>query len=82
MVVAMLALRTGQKPINLIIMGQALTVFGNPLMAVTLLWLANRRDIMGDHRNGWIANTLGVFGLVLVLVITLRVFLLVRLHFV
>lgn len=82
MAVAMLALRTGQKPIKLIIMGQALTVFGNPLMAVTLLWLANRRDIMGDHRNGWVANTLGVLGLVLVLVIALRVFLLVRLHFV
>jgi len=42
MVVAMLALRTGQKPVKLIIFGQALTVIGNPLMAVTILWLANR----------------------------------------
>ena len=80
MTVAILALRTGQKPIKLIIMGQALTVFGNPLMAVTLLWLANRQDIMGEHRNGWGANILGGLGLVLVLFIAIRVFRLVVLH--
>ncbi|MFV2067325.1 MAG: Nramp family divalent metal transporter, partial [Pirellulales bacterium] len=50
--VALLALRTGEKPINLIIFGQALTVLGNPLMAVTMLWLANQKDVMGDRRNG------------------------------
>ena len=80
MAVAMLAMRSGQKPIKLIIIGQALTVFGNPLMAVMLLWLANRRDIMGEHRNGWLANTLGGLGLVLVLFIAIRVFCLVVLH--
>ncbi|MCF7973117.1 MAG: Nramp family divalent metal transporter [Phycisphaerae bacterium] len=80
MTVAMLALRTGQKPIKLIIMGQALTVFGNPLMAVTILWLANQRDIMGEHRNGWCANILGGLGLVLVVFIAIRVFCLVILH--
>ncbi len=78
--VAMLALRTGQQPIKLIIMGQAITVFGNPLMALTILWLANRRDIMGDHRNGWKANTLGVLGLLLVLFMAVRVFLLICLR--
>jgi Mn2+/Fe2+ NRAMP family transporter len=80
LVVAMLALRTGQKPITLIIMGQAITVFGNPLIAMTILWLANRRDIMGDHRNGWKANVLGGLGLLLVLFIAFRVFMLIRLQ--
>ena len=80
MTVAMLALKTGQKPIKLIIMGQSLTVFGNPLMAVTILWLANQRKIMGEHRNGWMANILGVLGLVLVLFMAIRVFCLVILH--
>jgi len=78
--VAMLALRTGQKPIKLIIMGQAITVFGNPLIAMTILWLANRRDIMGDHRNGWKANALGGLGLLLVLFIAIRVFILICLR--
>jgi len=71
--VALWALNTGEKPVNLIIFGQALTVLGNPLMAVTMLWLANRKDVMGDRRNGWAANILGIIGLVVVLLMALRV---------
>ena len=70
---ALLALRTGEKPINLIIFGQALTVIGNPLMAITMLWLANREDVMGDRRNGWVANTLGGIGLLVVVLMAIRV---------
>jgi Mn2+/Fe2+ NRAMP family transporter len=73
MVVAMLALRTGQKPVNLIIFGQALTVIGNPLMAVTILWLANRKDIMGDRKNTVILNILCGFGLLVVVLMAVRV---------
>jgi len=73
MVVAILALRTGQKPVNLIIFGQALTVIGNPLMAVTILWLANRKDIMGERRNTVILNILGGLGLLVVLLMAVRV---------
>jgi len=73
MVVAMLALRTGQKPVKLIIFGQSLTVIGNPLMAVTILWLANRKDIMGDRRNTITLNILGGFGLIVVVLMAIRV---------
>jgi Mn2+/Fe2+ NRAMP family transporter len=73
MVVAILALRTGQKPVNLIIFGQALTVIGNPLMAVTILWLANRKDIMGERRNTVILNILGGLGLLVVVLMAVRV---------
>jgi manganese transport protein len=73
MVVAILALRTGQKPVNLIIFGQALTVIGNPLMAATILWLANRKDIMGERRNTLLLNVLGVVGLLVVLLMAIRV---------
>lgn len=73
MVVAMLALRTGQKPVNLIIFGQALTVLGNPLMAATMLWLANRKDVMGERRNRLPINILGGIGFLLVLLMALRV---------
>ena len=77
MVVAMLALRTGEKPVKLIILGQALTVIGNPLMAVTILWLANRKDVMGDRRNTLILNILGGLGLLVVVLLALRVLTLV-----
>ncbi len=73
MVIAMLALRTGEKPVNLIIFGQALTVLGNPLMAATMLWLANRKDVMGERRNNLAVNILGGIGFVVVLLMALRV---------
>ncbi|MCK4627779.1 MAG: divalent metal cation transporter, partial [Sedimentisphaerales bacterium] len=73
MVVAMLALSTGEKPVKLIIFGQALTVIGNPLMAATLLWLANRKDVMGDRRNTILMNILGGVGLLVVIFMAIRV---------
>jgi manganese transport protein len=73
MVVAMLALSTGEKPVKLIIFGQALTVIGNPLMAATLLWLANRKDVMGDRRNTLLLNILGGVGLLVVIFMAVRV---------
>lgn len=71
--IAMLILNTEQKPIKFIIIGQALTVIGNPLMAVTLLWLANHKTIMGTHRNGKWANLLGAVSLVILLWVAVRV---------
>jgi manganese transport protein len=73
MLVAVLALRTGQTPVNLIIFGQALTVIGNPLMAATILWLANRKDIMGKRRNTLLLNVLGGIGFLVVLFMAARV---------
>ncbi len=73
MCVALYGINTEEKPINLIIFGQALTVLGNPLMAISMLWLANCEDIMGKYRNGPIANTLGLIGLAVVLLMAIRV---------
>lgn len=59
-------------PVNLMIFGQAMTVIGNPLMAGTLLWLANRKNTMGDRRNRITTNLLGALGFVVVLLLALR----------
>ena len=56
-----------------IVFGQALTVVGNPLMAATILWLANQRDIMGSRRNSLILNILGGVGLIVVVLMAIRV---------
>jgi manganese transport protein len=77
MVVAILALRTGQKPVNLIIFGSALTVIGNPLMAATILWLANNKAIMGERRNNLIQNILGGIGFLAVVFMAVRVLIVV-----
>ena len=81
MIVAMLALKSGQKPIKLIIFGQALTVLGNPLMAATMLWLANKKEIMRERRNSLILNILGGFGLIVVILMAVRVLLLLVLKY-
>jgi len=73
MIVAILALRTGQKPVSLIIFGSALTVIGNPLMAATILWLANNKAIMGQYRNNLIQNILGGVGFLVVVAMAIRI---------
>jgi Mn2+/Fe2+ NRAMP family transporter len=71
--VAMIVLHTSVKKIDAIIFGQAMTVIGNPLMASAILWLANRRDIMGDKRNSLLVNVLGGIGFLVVLLTAARV---------
>jgi len=73
MVVAMIVLNTPIKKVDAIIFGQALTVVGNPLMAVTILWLANQKDIMGDRRNSIALNILTGLGLAVVVLMAVRV---------
>jgi manganese transport protein len=63
MLVALWTIYSGTKPMPAIVFGQAVTVIASPLVAAVLLWLCNRRDVMGDDRNGWGLNLLGVFGL-------------------
>jgi len=38
-----------------------------------LLWLANRRDIMGERRYCWPTNLLGGLGFLVVLLLAVRV---------
>jgi Mn2+/Fe2+ NRAMP family transporter len=80
MAVAMIVLHTPVKKVDAIIFGQALTVIGNPLMAATILWLANRKDIMGDRRNSIVLNILGGLGLLVVVLMAVRVLFLLALR--
>ncbi|MFQ6035631.1 MAG: Nramp family divalent metal transporter [Sedimentisphaerales bacterium] len=76
MVIAMIVLHTPVKKVDAIIFGQALTVIGNPLMAAALLWLANRKDVMGGRPNGVVLNILGGLGLLVVVLMAGRVLIL------
>ena len=77
MAIGMIVLHTPVKKVDAIIFGQALTVIGNPLMAATILWLANRKDVMGDRRNTLVLNILGGLGLLVVTVMAIRVLILI-----
>ncbi|HUG90117.1 MAG TPA: Nramp family divalent metal transporter [Planctomycetaceae bacterium] len=63
--VALWAIKTDRNPVPAIVAAQAVTVLAAPLMAGTLLWLTNRRDIMGADRNGPVVNALAGVGFVL-----------------
>jgi Mn2+/Fe2+ NRAMP family transporter len=73
MTVAMLVLHTSFKPINAIIIGQALTVLANPLVALSLMWMSNNKKIMGEHTNHWAVNLIGFAGVIVVLFMAFRV---------
>ena len=67
MFVALYVINTGVRPVTAIVFAQALTVIASPLMAGALLWLCNRRDLLGDQTNGPIVNLLGGLGFLLLL---------------
>lgn len=71
--VAMLVLHTPERKVEAMIFAQALTVVGNPLMALAILWLANRKDIMGSRRNTTVLNIVGGLGFLVVLLTAIRV---------
>jgi len=49
-----------------LIMAQASSIFGVPLIAIGLLLLLNNKKVMGKFRNNKIQNILAVFGLILI----------------
>ncbi len=65
--VALFVNKTGTEHLTAIVMAQAVTVIAAPLLAGVLLWLCNCKDIMGKDRNGWLANSLGALGFVMLI---------------
>ncbi len=51
---------SGGNPIQLIVLAQAANGIGLPIIAVLLLLIVNKRQLLGVYANGWIANLLGV----------------------
>lgn len=56
-----------KSPVQLIIFAQALTVLVAPFLGFLLLKLSNNRDLMGDLRNTWWKNLIGVLGFLAIL---------------
>lgn len=67
MFVALYVIKKGVKPVTAIVTAQAITVIAAPLMAGTLLWLTNKREVMGEHRNGPALNAVAGIGFVILL---------------
>ena len=63
---------SGQRPVNLIIFAQALTIVGGPVLAATLLWLATRTDLRGARAIPAWMKAVAAVSLVIVLFLALR----------
>ena len=46
----------GGNPVTVTILAQISNVFVLPLTVLAILWLLNRRDVMGEHRAGVLLN--------------------------
>ena len=67
MLIALASTLLGFDRTPTLIFAQAVTVLGAPLIAVVLLWLSSRGDVMGPGKNSRLVNVLGAVGLVLLL---------------
>lgn len=54
----LIAILAEANPIQLIIMAQATTVLGTPLIAIVLLLLGNNKKVLGSRTNGWFTNVI------------------------
>ncbi|WP_127473274.1 Nramp family divalent metal transporter [Microbacterium sulfonylureivorans] len=62
------------SPVELIVIAQALTIFIAPVLAALIIIMANRSSLMGDMKNRWWQNLLGIVGLAAVLALSIRLF--------
>lgn len=60
------------SPVQLIVIAQALTVLVAPVLAALIIVMANNRALMGDMRNRWWQNVVGIVGLVAVVSLSVR----------
>ncbi|GAB3093748.1 divalent metal cation transporter [Aestuariicella hydrocarbonica] len=61
-----IAAATGTRPIAAIIFAQAANGFLLPIIAIFLLVVMNRQDLLGDYRNRWWHNVIGVLVILIV----------------
>ncbi|MEZ6056531.1 MAG: divalent metal cation transporter [Planctomycetaceae bacterium] len=66
MIVAILSISLRQKPVQAIVLAQAITILAAPLMAGSLWWLTTRADLLGMNRNSWRMNVAAGLGFALI----------------
>lgn len=70
--VALYTLRSGERPFELIILAQTLTILGLPLVAGAMLWLATRADLRSQKAiPSWMVN-IAWLSFVIVILLAIR----------
>lgn len=71
MAVALFVIKAGFNAVPAVVAAQAVTVLAAPLTAGALIWMTNRKDIMGEDTNRTGTNILACCGFVLLLAMAL-----------
>ncbi|MFH1630961.1 MAG: divalent metal cation transporter [Candidatus Aenigmatarchaeota archaeon] len=64
----------GVDPIQAMLFSMVISGVFTPFLLFYMVKLANRRDLMGQNRNGWLSNGFGWFAIMLTTVIVLLMF--------
>lgn len=59
-------------PVQLIVVAQATTVFVAPILAILIIIMSNNKELMGRMVNKWWQNIMGIIGLFVVVVLSIR----------
>ncbi|HHW03854.1 MAG TPA: divalent metal cation transporter [Thermoanaerobacterales bacterium] len=60
------------NPIQMLVMAQAVTIFGAPLMTIIMWLLANDEKIVGEYKNKWLLNIISVVTICWVMFLSIR----------
>ncbi len=71
MSVGLFTIATGTNPVPAIVVAQAITVIASPLIAAILWGFTSREDVMGELKNGPVANAFAGVGLFVLLAIAI-----------
>lgn len=68
-VIGTIAASSGFKPLSIILLAQTSNAILLPISAILLIWVCNKKSLMGDYTNGWMSNTAGLIVIALVILI-------------
>jgi Mn2+/Fe2+ NRAMP family transporter len=60
------------NPVQMLVMAQAVTIFGAPLMTIVMVLLANDEKIVGKYKNNWLTNTISIATICWVIFLSIR----------
>jgi manganese transport protein len=68
----LVALSLKSNPIELIVMAQASTIIGGPLIAILLFFLANNKNVLGNFTNSLFSNIIAGLAIVWILYLSVN----------
>lgn len=69
-----IAIAFGKLPLELIVLAQSVTIFLVPFIGISIYWIGNSEEIMGDRKNNTFQRVAGLIGICLVIFLAITNF--------